>query len=233
MNNAIDILAAQATINVCAGGNLAVCQFVVRDPNTGAITQVTSTYQNLTKLHASGYEAVVNYTLDLDKFKLPGRLDFTLNGNYVDDLSTIGATGARTQNVNFTGNPGSVTSLPGVPRWRLDGFVTYANGPAMFTVSGRFIPTGLLDPSKIGPEQAGYSPTLPNSISTNRIDSRVYIDLSGSWKLGTVHGVQSEIFGGVSNLFDTQEPATLRLYGNPLYFDPVGRAFKIGLRIRH
>ena len=39
-----------------------------------------------------------------------------------------------------------------------------------------------------------------------------------------------ELFGSIDNLSDRDPPANLRLSGNPVYFDPVGRRFKLGLR---
>jgi len=39
-----------------------------------------------------------------------------------------------------------------------------------------------------------------------------------------------ELFGSVNNVFDRDPPPNLRYTGNGLYFDPIGRAYKIGLR---
>jgi outer membrane receptor protein involved in Fe transport len=76
----------------------------------------------------------------------------------------------------------------------------------------------------------GYSPYLPNSINDNRVDSRLYVNLNGRVKLLGKDDHKIELFGGISNLFDKDPPSNLRLSGNPVYFDPVGRSYKIGLR---
>ena len=39
-----------------------------------------------------------------------------------------------------------------------------------------------------------------------------------------------EVYGSVNNVFDKGEPEQLRLFGNPLHFDPIGRNFKLGVR---
>ncbi len=39
-----------------------------------------------------------------------------------------------------------------------------------------------------------------------------------------------EFYWVVDNVFDTPEPPELRLLGNPLQFDPVMRAFRVGVR---
>lgn len=232
MNNAIDTISAQGTLNLCSAGVSSLCSFIARN-SAGVVTQVTSTYQNLATLSAAGYELVANYSVDLSDLnaRVPGELSFTLNGNYVERLFEITPAGALIQMNNWTGDPGSVTSLLGVPRYKVNGYATYTLGPDAATLSWRYIPKALIDPTKIGPEQAGYSPSLANSISTNQVASRFYVDLSGSHKFTTKSGLQGEIYGSISNLFDTQEPPSLRIYGNPLYFDPVGRAYKIGLRL--
>ncbi|HVY86973.1 MAG TPA: TonB-dependent receptor [Caulobacterales bacterium] len=228
MDNAIDTVSAQTTINLCAAGNATLCGSVIRDPGTNMITSVYSVYQNLSSLHARGVEVVSDYSFDLSDIQnwMAGHVNITLNGNYVDDLSEINAAGAKTQFYNWTGDPGSVQNILGVPRWRLTGIVTYALDKWSVTAEGRYIPRSLSDPTKIGPGQGGYSPYLPNSISENFIDSRFYVDLSGRYDVSDA----VELFGGVTNVFDKDEPHQLRYTGNPLYFDPVGRAYKIGVR---
>ncbi|MEI9926586.1 MAG: hypothetical protein WDN44_01230 [Sphingomonas sp.] len=64
----------------------------------------------------------------------------------------------------------------------------------------------------------------------NHVSSRFYLDLTARVRLfgEEKHGV--ELFGGVKNVFDTDPPPEIRLNGNPLYFDPIGRNYSIGLR---
>jgi outer membrane receptor protein involved in Fe transport len=87
---------------------------------------------------------------------------------------------------------------------------------------------GVYDPTKIGPEQDGYSPYLANSNNYNKVKSRLYWDLSGSINIGTGER-KTQVFGSVYNLFD-KDPPFLRLYGNPVLFDAIGRSYRIGIR---
>jgi iron complex outermembrane receptor protein len=65
------------------------------------------------------------------------------------------------------------------------------------------------------------------------VSSRFYLDLAFRVKIPEASGAERfEIFGGVNNVFDKGEPSQLRLFGNGLYFDPFGRAFKIGARMK-
>ena len=39
-----------------------------------------------------------------------------------------------------------------------------------------------------------------------------------------------ELFTSIKNLLDQDPPANLRFNGNPVYFDPVGRNYRVGIR---
>ncbi|MFZ0268300.1 MAG: TonB-dependent receptor [Caulobacter sp.] len=227
VDGAIDSLTSTAIANACKQQSL-LCNLIQFNPN-GSINTVFTTYQNLSRLHAEGYEVVVDYRLPA----FGGNLDFQGNGNYVVDLSTIGATGVVSQLDDVTGNSGTVQNIQGVPRWRADGVVTYSRPKWSVTAHGRYIPKGILDPTKIGPDQAGYNINDPNSVNINHVSSRFYLDLAFRIKIPEASGAERfEIFGGVNNVFDKDEPSQLRLFGNGLYFDPFGRAFKIGARMK-
>lgn len=223
VKGAIDSLTGSTIATACLTRDL-LCDLITFQgtPKASQIVQVQSTSQNLSQLHAEGLELVMDYSVPV----FQGRLSASVNGNYVIDLSTVGATGLVTEFDNWTGNPGSASNLQGVPRWKADAVLTYAEDSWSLTAHGRYIPRGLLDATKIGPEQAGYDVNNPNSISTNRVDSRFYLDLSGSIRVDS----RFEFYAVVSNVFDTPEPPQLRLLGNPLQFDPVMRAYRVGVR---
>lgn len=227
VKGAIDSLTGPAIATACKQQNI-LCNLLLFNPN-GSINTVYSTYQNLSRLHAEGFELVMDYSVPL----FDGNLAFQINGNYVQDLSTIGATGLVTQLDDVTGNSGSVTNIQGVPRWKLDGVVSYAQPAWQVAAHGRYVPRAILDSTKIGPEDDGYDINNPNSISTNRIDSRFYLDLTGAIRVssgGPGGRGKFEIYGNINNVFDKGQPKQLRLIGNPLHFDPIGRFFKLGVR---
>ena len=85
-------------------------------------------------------------------------------------------------------------------------------------------------PSDEQAQDDGYSPYLANSVSNNRIGSRFYVNVNGKVTLLGEGEQKVELFGGINNLFDRSPPPNLRYTGNGLYFDPVGRAYKIGIR---
>ena len=101
------------------------------------------------------------------------------------------------------------------------------------TLQGRFIDSGLYDAQRIGPEDERFATTLPNSISDNHVDSRFYVNLFGS--VFVDEDKRFELFGSVSNLFDTDPPAApeTQFYTNPVYFDTLGRYYRVGARFKY
>ncbi|RYE03827.1 MAG: TonB-dependent receptor [Sphingomonadales bacterium] len=227
VGGAIDALSSTAIATACKTQNL-LCN-LIRFNTNGSINTVFSTFQNLSQLHAEGYELVMDYRLPA----FGGNLDFQVNGNYVVDLSTTGATGLVSQLDDVTGNTGTVQNIQGVPRWKADGIITYSEPGWALTAHGRYIPKAILDPTKIGPDQPGYDINNPNSVNINHVDARFYLDLTARIKIPDASGEERfEVFGTVNNVLDKGEPKQLRLFGNGLYFDPVGRSFKIGVRAK-
>jgi outer membrane receptor protein involved in Fe transport len=163
---------------------------------------------------------------------MSGNVNVSLNASYVDTLSTELPNGTKKELSNFTGNSGGVTNILGVPRWRTDAVITYSQPRYSLTAHVAHIPEALQNPDWIGAEQDGYSPYLPNSVTYNHVSSRTYLDLGARVWLSRQEGNRLEVFGGVNNVFDIDPPPELRLNGNGLYFPPVGRNYKIGLRAK-
>jgi outer membrane receptor protein involved in Fe transport len=62
------------------------------------------------------------------------------------------------------------------------------------------------------------------------VASRLYFDLNASYRIND----RLELFGVVNNLFDRDPPLAASAQGgtNQVYFDPIGRYFKVGARLR-
>ena len=113
--------------------------------------------------------------------------------------------------------------------------ITYEQGPAMLSIGGRFINAGVMDVTLIGPTDAGYDPALPNSISVNRLPSRFYFDLGGSFEIFQSGNSTMEVYGAVRNLLDKEPP--INVYSgsgtNPYLFDTILRRFTLGVRFSY
>lgn len=225
VSGAIDALTGPATSTACKNQNL-LCDKIIFNPN-GSINTIFANFQNLSQLHAEGLELVADYGFD----GLGGQFTVQLNANYVIDLKTIGGTGLVTEMDGWTGNNGSVTNIQGVPRYKIDAVIAYSIGDWTFTQQHRYVPKGILDPTKIAPGDAGYDVNNPNSANLNYVDSRYYLNLGAKVKIAdTRFGGGFEVYANVNNVFDKDQPHTLRLIGNALHFDSVGRAYKVGVR---
>jgi outer membrane receptor protein involved in Fe transport len=102
------------------------------------------------------------------------------------------------------------------------------------SLEGRFIDDGLFDATLIGPEQSGYSVNLPNSINTNHVASAVYVNLGARYKLPSAVAEDIELFAGVQNLLDRDPSVAPSNQGatNMILFDPLGRSYRAGVRLR-
>ena len=89
----------------------------------------------------------------------------------------------------------------------VDSTVNYRSGPLSLTAQARFVSAGYNDVTRIGPDDSRYDPSLPNSPNINRLPSRVYFNLAGSYDLMELgERGKVELFGAVENLFDRDPP---------------------------
>jgi iron complex outermembrane recepter protein len=60
-----------------------------------------------------------------------------------------------------------------------------------------------------------------------------YFNLGTRYRLESPLGQKIELFGGIQNAFDRNPPVAPSNQGssNLLLFDPIGRAFRVGVRI--
>ena len=126
-------------------------------------------------------------------------------------------------------------SYPSMPCYQINARATFTRGPWLAGVQVRYIPGGKFSNGSVGPEDAGYSPFLANSISDNRVPSVVYVNLNGSFKFLDRDGRTLEAFGAVNNLFDKQPPPypANNIGTNALLYDVIGRVYKVGLRFKY
>ena len=223
IDGAIGSLGAQTVINRCFAGATEFCPFITKDASN-SISVVQDVQQNVNRLISRGVDLELSYATGPLKY---GRLDYRLLATRYLELSTKDSAGV-TDRAGQTGyRPGGSS---GVPRSIVDGNVTWSLDRTTAALHLKYIPKGILDVLYKGPEDKGYVNTLPNSVSSNRVDSRMYVDASASYRLRD--GV--EVFGAINNLFDKDPPLAASAQGgtNQVYFDPIGRYFKVGVRVK-
>ncbi|MCW2404592.1 outer membrane receptor protein involved in Fe transport [Sphingobium sp. B1D7B] len=222
---AIGALGAQTLVNRCAQGATTFCNQITRDANN-QILQVRDVILNSNALKTSGFDIELQYRQPLGGW---GDLNAQLIANVTQELTTVDSLGA----VDRAGQTGVRTgTIPGVPDYVLDGVVTLTAGKVQLTGHGRYIPSGIYWTNFIGPDQDGYSITLPNSVDNNRVPARFYLDLTARVNVDAGIGRTFQLFATVNNVLDRDPPSLPGPSGgtNQILFDPVGRAFKVGAR---
>jgi iron complex outermembrane recepter protein len=224
IEKAIGTLGAQTIATRCFQGASEFCGLITRDAN-GVITNIVDVQQNVNQLNTAGLDIELSYRQPTQRL---GDFNFRLLNTRVYHLVTIDSAGPLDR-AGQTGLRGG--TLPGIPKYTVDALVNWKAGPVDLSVHGRYIPTGIYNAAFIGPEQSGYSITLPNSSNTNAMPSRTYVDLVGqySFNFGDSNIV---FFAGVNNLTDAENPRFpgANGSGNNVLFDPIGRSYKLGFR---
>ncbi|WP_129790483.1 TonB-dependent siderophore receptor [Sphingosinicella sp. CPCC 101087] len=232
LDGAISTLGAQIIRDRCVGGDQALCEFVIRN-EAGQLTQIINPQLNLNTLITRGWDVEADYTLPLTSLGIESddRLNLRVLATFVKDLITVDTSGIA---VDRAGQNGSGVSQPsGVPDYTINGFITYQGDPFAAQLQIRHISSGVYNVLNIGPHQDGYDPSLPNSISDNKVGAVTYVNLNAQYTVWE-RGEQSvEVFGVVNNLFNQDPPKDLpSSFGptNNVLYDVVGRSYRLGVR---
>jgi len=230
LDNAVSTLGAQVIVNGCNNGVAQLCGLVTRDPSSQTITQVVNRNINLGSLITRGWDIEALYTLPVGLWN--GNLSVRGLATIVDDLITNSASGT----VDRAGMNGSPVSLPsGMPRYIINGYLTFDADPGSIQLQVRHISSGTYNAELVGPGQDGYDPLKTNSINDNSIGSWTYVNLNASVNVWNKGNSKLEIFGTITNLFDKDPPVNApSSFGptNNVLYDVLGRAYRIGARVR-
>ncbi|QBX36663.1 TonB-dependent receptor [Brevundimonas sp. S30B] len=218
------------------------CGFVDRSGTGGstAVRSVSVQLLNVASLKARGVDFEVSYRLPL----FAGHLTSRLFGTYTEDLIFDDGTGAtpvfNAQGViqslggviNRAGQVGGFTSgqnngATNAPEWVLNGSLNYATDRFSATLQGRYVGGGSIDNGLVGPDSPFYDPRSPISIADNRVDSRFYVNLSGSYRLSET----AEVYGSVNNVTNTEPPFPSTAVAG--LYDRIGRSYSLGLRVKY
>jgi outer membrane receptor protein involved in Fe transport len=243
LKQAIANLTGQRVTDLCHDAGLLCDRVVFASPLD--ITRVNAGSANVGLITTRGYDFEASYRLPLADVSngLPGAFDlrFLLNHQY----AFVVQQGPGAVKVNYAGQSGPVVEggdfYPS-PKWMWNALLGYTVDHFNGTVTVRHVGKGKLNATLIGPEDPGYSPTLANSITTNRVKGATYVNLSMSYgiQIGAGKDDVVEIFGSVDNLLDKKPPVapgtaviSSNAYPtNPVYFDTFGMRWRGGMRVR-
>lgn len=245
LNDAVTILGGQRIVDFCFDFDLFCDRITFAAPND--ITFVDARQVNLGNMTVRGFDFELDYRLhlaDVSQVLGSGVLGVRLLANHQYDFEV--QADPTVPVVDFAGQTGPIqggADFNPSPEWIWSGFLTYDNGGFNTTLSMRKVGSGIYDVERIGPEDPGYDPALPDSINTNRVEGRTYFGLAMSYAipLGTDTDREVEIFGAIDNIFDTDPPVAPGGGGlggsnyptNPVYFDTFGSRFRAGVRVRY
>lgn len=227
VSDAIGLLGAQTLVQRCNGGATEFCPLITRDALDNVI-QVADVLVNANSVKTNGVEAEFAYRQPLWSNV---EMNLRLLGTYTADLITVDSAGA-TDRAGQTGSRAG--TVLGVPDYTLDGVASFTDQATTVTFHGRYIPPGQFNVAFIGPDDPDFAVTLPTSVNDNTVPGRFYLDLALTHQFQLAGGREVELFGAVNNLLDRDPPAmpSGNLGTNQVLFDPVGRAFKVGVRVR-
>lgn len=234
VDGAISNIGAQEIINRCfANQSNPLCNQITRDPpapgqTIGPITQVRAQLINLARFKTSGVDFELSYRTSLAGLisSAPGRMNFRVLANYVDELIFDDGKLSR----DFAGDVGGAGGFSGgggggsSPHWRGIAGATYDDGRFTADLRARYVGGGEFDsflPTSCDP--IGRTAICPD------IKARVYVDLGLQYgtPLHGDDGPRLTVFGRVANLFDRDPP----VLPNARLYDVVGRYFTAGARI--
>lgn len=240
LTDAIGALGQASIIQNCLGSGTAsagnpYCQLITFANNDlvgGAIRSVNSANSNFAEFKTKGLDLALSYVQPLSEISasLPGRLSLTSQATHVieyrasTDVSILYPNG-----VNRAGQTGALFGgTAGLPKWSVNTTLDYRVAKFDINAQLRYISRSHQNNALIGPDQAGYSPSLFNSINDNVIPAVAYLNLGASYDLA-LGGGRTEVFVIVNNALDKDPP--LPAINNNAYYDLLGRSYRVGLRV--
>jgi iron complex outermembrane recepter protein len=185
-----------------------------------------------------GVDLTGNYRLDLNG---GSALNFRLLATHMTEQKFQPTPGQPF--VNVVGQTGTSNSFLSdyqpTADWVANLATTYTHNRASITGQVRYTSSGVMNYYGITPGDAGYATAaLPLvTMSNNSVPSYSIFTLTGAYDF-KIKGSSLQLFAAVDNVFDKEPPiAAGSGFGgdgnggtNPVFFDTLGRAFRVGLR---
>jgi outer membrane receptor protein involved in Fe transport len=223
LDGAVGTLGTQSIIDGCFTGNGLLCGLL--DGAGGPLQQVRNVNLNLDAYETSGLDVEVQYQRELDG---GANLGFVLYGTNTDELLvTVGGV-----STDWAGRTAGSFGGFGTPDWNMNAVVNYSRERFGLSLQARYISDGVYNPTYVQPGDAGYDPASPFSINDNTVPSAVYTTLAGRYNF-MIRGARTmELFMSISNLFDRDPPIVPDAFypTSTVYFDQIGRTYRIGVR---
>ena len=113
--------------------------------------------------------------------------------------------------------------------------LTYANGPFSTTLTGRYISDGIFNALWMGPDDPNYAVTKPLTVNDNTVGSALYLNMNGSYNFTVLNDNSLQLFASITNLANKEPPSapSATYPTNPVFFDQIGRTYRVGVRFSY
>jgi outer membrane receptor protein involved in Fe transport len=245
LTDAVTTLSGQSIVDFCDQFGSFCDRITYNNGNLADITFIDARQVNLGLITYRGIDFELDYNLPLSEIvsSWDGGLNLRVLATHQYDLKVQpNPTVAALDYAGMIGPLVGRADFNPAPKWRWNASLTYDRGGFTTVLSMRHIGSGIGDVTKIGPEDPGYDPSLPRSISVNRFEGATYFDLAMAYEIPMAAGDRSvEIFGKIENLFDKDPPIAVAEGGsggtpyptNPVFFDTLGARFQTGVRVKY
>ncbi len=241
ISDAIEQASVQGVLNGCK---------VLNDPASCALLTTTTpgNYSDIVDLRALSFNGAgyvykgVDFTGSyLWAFSDTTNVNFRLLATRMIDQDFQSLPGSPFVNVvgqTGTGNSFLSDNQP-TAKWQANMSATVTHGPLGITGQVRYVSDGVMDYLAALPGQ--IAPTNGRIVTDNHVPSYQIFTLSANYTFDNVGPLKSlQIWGVIDNLLDKDPPVAVGGGGfgpsngnggtNPIFFDTMGRTFKLGLR---
>lgn len=235
IKGAIAQLGGQNIVDQCNAGDLAICQYVIRNTNTvqnplGDIVQINNFFLNLNKEIYRGFDAELGYRKSLTLFGGgPESITLRVFGTHYTTVkqqppTLLGAGGTTTRGAtidNLSTTPDAATAILG-----------YRNGPLTVSIVERW--TGGRKINRLFEEstvRAVSGAPFTTTVDDNSVGGVYTTDLTVGYQPSQVEGLR--VYSTITNLFDKEPPIFPTQggrtgFGNGVLGDVLGRRYVVG-----
>ena len=207
------------------------------NPATGAgIQRIRALAFNGSGYNYRGIDFSSSYLLDMSS---AGKVNFRLLATRMLEQSLQLVPGQPFVDVvGQTGNANNFLSdFQSSAKWLANLTATYLQGPFTTTLSARYIGKGKRDYLGVTPSDDNYATAPANYVryDVNSVGSYTVFGLNASYKFENFKFADNfEVWGDISNLLDRDPPIVGGGTGgtNPVFYDSIGRYFRVGFRAK-
>jgi outer membrane receptor protein involved in Fe transport len=254
IHDAIEQASTAQVRNGCRAGVQAYCDQIVFNPNSGGvaayqagadnINTVTANSFNGASYEVKGIDFSLNYQMDLAR---GATLNTRLLTTFMNTQTFQPAAGGPT--FNILGQTGSGNSFlndyTADAKWRGTLMSTYTQGVWSVTPSMSFVGHGTRDYLGVTPNDPNYANATAlglHRLPDNSIGSYFLFNLNMGYRFVSIPGINDlQLYTQVNNVLNRRPPEAVGLTGfgpannyggtNPIFYDTMGLAFRVGFRM--